>query len=136
MGTRRADAASGADLGRQPNGKVNGFGQVLGKVKCHFLHRIVEERCREVERRFKRRGCTGVTHQAATRTMATAVIMVTRAIRTRVLVFGIARAGSLRLFFGTAGLFGSSLLSLCRVFGMFVATSPSTVHRSGEQAEE
>ena len=136
MGTRLADAASGADLGRLPDWKVNGFGQVFGKVKCHFSHRIVEERCREVEWRFERGSCAGVTHQAATRTMATAVVVVAGAVGAGMLMCGIAGAGSLRLFFGTAGLFGSNLLSLCRVSGMFVATSPSTVHRSGEQAEE
>ena len=89
MGTRQADAASGADLGRLPNWKVDGFGQVFGKIKCHFSHRIVEEGCHEVERRFRRRGCTGVTHQAATRTMATAVIVVAGAVRVGVPLPGI-----------------------------------------------
>ena len=89
MGTRRADAASGTDLGRLPNWKVDGFGQMLGKVKCHFLHRIVEERCREVERRFERGSCAGVTHQAATRTMATAVVVVAGAVRVGVPLPGI-----------------------------------------------
>ena len=89
MGTRRADAASGADLGRLPDWKVNGFGQVFGKVKCHFSHRIVEEGFREVERRFERGSCAGVTHQAATRTMATAVVVVAGAVRVGVPLPGI-----------------------------------------------
>ena len=89
MGTRRADAASGADLGRLPDWKVDGFGQVFGKVKCHFSHRIVEKGCREVEWRFERGSCAGVTHQAATRTMATAVIMVTMAVGAGMLMCGI-----------------------------------------------
>lgn len=80
MGTRRADAASGTDLGRLPDWKVNGFGQVLSKVKCHFLHRIVEERCRERERRFERGSGAGMTHQAATGTVATAVVVVAGAV--------------------------------------------------------
>ena len=89
MGTRRADAASGTDLGRLPNGKVNGFGQVFGKVKCHFSHRIVEERCRECERRFERGGCAGMTHQTTTGTVATAVIMVAGAVGAGMLMCGI-----------------------------------------------
>ena len=136
MDTRQADAASGANFGRLPNGEINGFGQMLCEVESLFLHRNKERRCGGHGRRFKCGGCAGVTYYAAARTVATAVIMVTRAIRAGVLVFGIAGAGSLRLFFGTAGLFGNSLLSLCRVFGMFVATCPNTVRRCDEQAEE
>lgn len=80
MGTRQADAASGADFGRLPNGKVNGFGQVFCKVKCQFLRRIGEEGYRECKRRFKCRSGAGVTHHAATRTVATAVAVVAGAI--------------------------------------------------------
>lgn len=105
MDTRRADAASGANFGRLPNGEINGFRQVLCKIESLFLHRNKERGSGGHGRRFKCGGCVGVTYYAATRTMATAVIMVTRAIRAGVLVFGIAGAGSLRFFFGTAGLF-------------------------------
>ena len=80
MDTRRADVASGTDLGRQPNGKVNGFGQVFCKVKCQFSHRIAEEGYCECKRSFKCRSGAGVTHHAATRTVATAVAVVAGAI--------------------------------------------------------
>lgn len=89
MGIHRADAASSADLGRLPNGKINGFRQVVGKIKCHFMRRFVEEGCREVERRFERGSGTDVTHQAAARAVATAVAVVAGAVVVGMLVCGI-----------------------------------------------
>ena len=133
MGTRRADAALCAQLGRLPNGEIDGFGQVFGKIECLTLHRSGKKEWSENGYLCGRKGGAGRTDHTATWAMATATVMVAMAVGARVLVSGTVGAKCLHLVFGTTGFFGRFLSAFRR---HVAATGPSAVRRQGEQAEE
>lgn len=133
-GTRRADALLNTQLGRLPNGEVNGFGQVFGKIEFLTLHRSRKKEWRGSRHLCGCKGCcAGMTEYAATWAMATAAVVVAGAVGAGVLIPGIVGARRLRFAFGTAGF----LRRFLTVFHRSVAaTGPSAGRRQGEQAKE
>ncbi len=130
--TRRADAALCANLRRLPNGKINGFGQVVGEVEGHFLRRKIQGRNRQNRLCFKGERCAGMTHHATAGAMTAAVVVVARAVGAGVLRL----AGSLFVVCVAADFLGRLGMKFRRVAGILAATSPSRVCRHGKEIKQ
>lgn len=125
-----------SNLGRQPNGQINRFGQVVGKVKGLFLHGKIEYLRGKRWRCFERKSGCGMNHYLTSGAVTTSVVVVAGAAGVRVLMFGIVCAAiGLCLSCFAARFARRFFVELGCVFGILTATSLCTVCREYKQAK-